>query len=264
MCGCLRLSPGVFICTGPRAASRSVVLLCLAFLAAASALALLRLLPMSGRDKGIEILALRHCCSFCSARSAGLCSPAPTVRSLPACSTTSRQRDCGASCCWYAPDTILRWHRDLLNRRHAATRVPKRRGRPPTVRSVRVLVLCLGRGNSSWGYRRIHGEPAAFGIKTAASTVGEILREHGIPPAPERQSAIWADFFRGQAEALLACDLFEVRIDRGTPTSAPSSGTPPAGCGSWAPARTRPRTGSRSSGGFSSWTSRTPAAGPGS
>ena len=60
MCGCLRLSPGVFICTGPRAASRSVVLLCLACLAAASALALLRLLPMSGRDKGIEILALRH------------------------------------------------------------------------------------------------------------------------------------------------------------------------------------------------------------
>ncbi|MFE4757564.1 hypothetical protein ACFRIB_46535 [Streptomyces mirabilis] len=59
------------------------------------------------------------------------------------------------------------------------------------------------------GYRRIHGELAAFGIKTAASTVGEILREHGIPPAPERQSATWADFFRGQAEALLACDLFE-------------------------------------------------------
>jgi putative transposase len=55
------------------------------------------------------------------------------------------------------------------------------------------------------------GELAALGIKIAASTVWEILREHSIPPAPERQSTTWADFLRGQAEALLACDLFEVR-----------------------------------------------------
>ncbi|MEE4590035.1 MULTISPECIES: integrase core domain-containing protein [Streptomyces violaceusniger group] len=61
------------------------------------------------------------------------------------------------------------------------------------------------------GYRRIHGELAALGIKVAASTVWEILREHGIPPAPEWQSTTWADFLRSQAKALLACDLFEVR-----------------------------------------------------
>ncbi|MFF5233585.1 hypothetical protein [Dactylosporangium sp. NPDC000521] len=109
------------------------------------------------------------------------------------------------------PDTILRWHRDLLKRRHAATCVPKRRGRPPTVRSIRTLVLRLASENASWGYRRIHGELAALGIKVAASTVWEILKEHGIPPAPERQSTTWADFLRSQAEALLACDLFESR-----------------------------------------------------
>ncbi|MFE7331264.1 hypothetical protein ACFU8W_41390 [Streptomyces sp. NPDC057565] len=34
------------------------------------------------------------------------------------------------------------------------------------------------------GYRRIHGELAAPGIEVAASTVWEILKEHGIPPAP--------------------------------------------------------------------------------
>jgi putative transposase len=101
--------------------------------------------------------------------------------------------------------------RDLLRRRHAATCTPKRRGRPPTIRSIRALVLRLTRENSSWGYRRIHGELAALGIKVAASTVWEILREHGIPPAPERQSTTWADFLHGQAEALLACDLFETR-----------------------------------------------------
>jgi putative transposase len=86
------------------------------------------------------------------------------------------------------PDTILRRHRDLLKRRHSAMCVPKRRGRPPTIRSIRALVLRLAHENASWGYRRIHGELAALGIKIAASTVWEILREHGIPPAPERQS----------------------------------------------------------------------------
>lgn len=105
----------------------------------------------------------------------------------------------------------MRWHRNLLERRHAATCVPKRRGRPPTVRSIRALVLRLAHENSSWGYRRIHGEIAALGIKVAASTVWEILREHGIPPAPERQNMTWAHFLRSQAEALLACDFFETR-----------------------------------------------------
>jgi putative transposase len=107
------------------------------------------------------------------------------------------------------PDTILRWHRDLIKRRHAATCAPKRRARPATIHSIRALVLRLARENSSWGYRRIHGELAALGNKVAASTVWEILREHGIPPAPERESTTWADFLHGQAHALLACDLFE-------------------------------------------------------
>jgi hypothetical protein len=52
---------------------------------------------------------------------------------------------------------------------------------------------------------------AALGIKVAASTVWEILKEHGIRPAPEREGTTWADFLRSQAKALLACDLFETR-----------------------------------------------------
>jgi putative transposase len=47
------------------------------------------------------------------------------------------------------PDTILRWQRDLIARRHAARSTPKRPGRPPTVRSIRVLVLRLVRENPS-------------------------------------------------------------------------------------------------------------------
>jgi len=107
------------------------------------------------------------------------------------------------------PDTVLRWHRDLVARRHAARLRPKRGGRPRTVRSIRALVLRLARENPTWGYRRLHGELLVLGVKVAASTVWEILKDAGIPPAPERTSSTWADFLRSQADALLACDFLE-------------------------------------------------------
>jgi putative transposase len=107
------------------------------------------------------------------------------------------------------PDTVLRWHRNLLARRHAARSRPRHPGRPRTIRSIRLLVLRLARENPSWGYRRIHGELLVLGIKTAASTVWEILRDAGIDPGPDRTTATWAGFLRSQAGALLACDFFE-------------------------------------------------------
>ncbi|MFF3055994.1 integrase core domain-containing protein [Streptomyces sp. NPDC057909] len=110
-----------------------------------------------------------------------------------------------------SPDTLLRWHRDLLRRRHAKASRPKRPGRPRTVRSVRALVLRLAEENCSWGYRRIHGELTALGIKVAASTVWNILKEHGIDPAPERNHTTWAAFLRSQAHAILAADFFETK-----------------------------------------------------
>jgi putative transposase len=48
-----------------------------------------------------------------------------------------------------------------------------------------------------------------LGIKVAASTVWEILKDEGINPAPERTATTWAAFLRSQAEALLACDFIE-------------------------------------------------------
>ncbi|MET7423150.1 integrase core domain-containing protein [Dactylosporangium sp. NPDC005555] len=185
------------------------MLLRLAYFAAMNAFTLLRLLPMSDRDKDIEILTLRHQLLLLQ-RQAGKPTFTDTDRVVLAglLHHLPRQRLCQLLLL-VRPDTVLRWHRDLIKRRHAATCTPKRRGRPPTVRSIRALVLRLARENPSWGYRRIHGELAALGIKVAASTVWEILREHGVTPTPQRQSTTWADFLRSQADALLACDFFE-------------------------------------------------------
>jgi putative transposase len=81
-------------------------------------------------------------------------------------------------------------------------------GPAPSAPSGR-LVLRLAKDNPSRGYRRLHGELLVLGVKVAASTVWEILKEAGIDPAPERNSSTWADFLRSQADALLACDFVE-------------------------------------------------------
>jgi hypothetical protein len=69
------------------------------------------------------------------------------------------------------PETIVRWHRDILRRRWAAKSMRGRTGRPATRRNIQVLVRRLARENPEWGYRRIHGEMAGLGVKVAASTI---------------------------------------------------------------------------------------------
>jgi transposase InsO family protein len=187
------------------------VLLRLAYLGVTNAFAVLRLLPMSDRAKDVEILALRHQIGVLERQLSGQrVRFHPSDRALPAAllhglplGALRRIR------LVIQPGTVLRRHRGLIARRHAARSRPKRGGRPRTVRPVRVLVPRLAGQNPSWGYRRLHGELLVLGVKAAASTVWEILREAGIDPAPERASTTWTEFLRSQADALLACDFFE-------------------------------------------------------
>src|SRR6266705_2026881 len=114
------------------------------------------------------------------------------------------------------PDTILRWHRDIVRRRWAARSMRGNTGRPATRRNIRALILRLAQENPDWGYRRIHGELAGLGVKIAASTAWEILKKAGIDPAPRRTAPIWSQFLRSQAEAILACDFFTTDLLDGT------------------------------------------------
>jgi transposase InsO family protein len=187
------------------------VLLRLPYLALTSVFTLIRLLPMSDLDKNIEILTLRHQLAILQRQidKPRLTPPdriflAALLHRLPRSSL--RQLHLLVS-----PETALRWHRDLLRRRHARASRPKRPGRPRTVRSIQTLTLRLARENHSWGYRRIHGELATLEIKIAPSTVWEILKANGIEPAPQRDRQTWAAFLRGQAHAILAADFFEIR-----------------------------------------------------
>ena len=114
------------------------------------------------------------------------------------------------------PDTMLRWHRDIVRRRWAARSIRGKSGRPATRKNIKTLVLRLARENPGWGYRRIHGELAGLGMTIAASTVWEILKKAGIDPAPRRSALTWPQFLRSQAEAILACDFFTADLLDGT------------------------------------------------
>ena len=194
------------------------MLLRLAYLGVTNALALLRLLPMSDRAKDVEILALRHQITVLERHLHGeRIRFTPTDRAWLAALLHRLPRDVLREIrLLVRPDTVLRWHRDLIARRHARISRPKQVGRPRTIRSIRRLVLRLARENSTWGYRRIHGELLVLGVTVAASTVWEILKDAGIDPAPQRTSTTWATFLRSQAQAIIAADFFETVTLTGT------------------------------------------------
>jgi putative transposase len=136
------------------------VLLRLAYLTVTNLFAALRLLPLSDRDKDSEILVLRHQIAVLERQLDGRRARFTWADRALVAALLHRMRPeaLGRMRLLVRPDTVLRWHRDLLRRRHAARSKPKRPGRPPTMRSIRVLVLRMVRENPSWGYRRVRRE----------------------------------------------------------------------------------------------------------
>ena len=108
------------------------------------------------------------------------------------------------------PETLLRWHRQLVRRKWTRPHPP---GRPALDPEVRELVLRLGRENPRWGYMRIRGELFKLGVSVSATTVATVLRRAGLGPAPRRGPS-WREFLRQQAAAILACDFLTVETIR--------------------------------------------------
>jgi putative transposase len=107
-----------------------------------------------------------------------------------------------------SPQTLLRWHRELVRRKWRYSR--RSVGRPPLDRALVELVLRLGRENPRWGCVRIQGELRKLGIRIGATTIRSILRRSGLGPAPRPQGLSWAEFLRAQANGMIACDFFTV------------------------------------------------------
>jgi putative transposase len=67
--------------------------------------------------------------------------------------------------------------------------------------------------NRSWGYDRIVGALRHLGYTISDQTVGNILKRHGIPPAPaRRKTTTWKEFIRTHMDVLIATDFFTAEV----------------------------------------------------
>ena len=102
------------------------------------------------------------------------------------------------------PDTILRWHRQLIAQKW--TFAPKRPGRPGTMKEIASLIVRMATDNPAWGYSRIQGALKNLDHHVARSTVATVLKDNGIPPAPGRPSS-WHTFLRAHWGAIAGADF---------------------------------------------------------
>ena len=111
------------------------------------------------------------------------------------------------------PDTILAWHRTCADRQCDSSPPPKSVGRPRIDKELEDLVMRMARENRSWGYDRIVGALTNLGYRISDQTVGNILKRHSIPPAPERKTTVtWGEFIRFHLDVLLATDFFTSEV----------------------------------------------------
>ena len=67
--------------------------------------------------------------------------------------------------------------------------------------------------NPDWGFDRIQGSLANLGHDISDQTVGNILKAHGIEPAPERKrQTTWKTFLRAHWDVLGAIDFTTVEV----------------------------------------------------
>jgi transposase InsO family protein len=111
------------------------------------------------------------------------------------------------------PDTILGWYRRLVAQKFDGSTQRKAPGRPQIDPELEALIVRMAQENRSWGYDRIVGALANLGLTVSDQTVGNVLKRHGIAPAPERKkTTTWKEFIRTHMEVLVATDFFTAEV----------------------------------------------------
>jgi putative transposase len=110
-----------------------------------------------------------------------------------------------------SPDTLLRWHRQLIAMKWTFLR--KGPGRPRVMGTIQDLVVRMASENPRWGYSRIQGALSNLGHKVARGTVANILKREGIEPAPTRgERTPWSVFLKAHWRSLVAADFLTVEV----------------------------------------------------
>jgi putative transposase len=102
------------------------------------------------------------------------------------------------------PATLLAWHRRLIAQKYDGSE-QRRPGRPRTGDEIENLIVRMATENRDWGYRRIQGALANLGHEIARGTIANILKEHELEPAPERdRKTTWKEFLSRHREVIAA------------------------------------------------------------
>ena len=112
----------------------------------------------------------------------------------------------------FTPDTILRWHRQqVANKRDYSDRKQRKTGRPRTRQVIVDLTVKFAKVNPTWGYDRISGALSNVGYHICDSTIGNILKAHGIEPAPtRRRKGSWQTFLKAHWDVMASIDFTTV------------------------------------------------------
>jgi hypothetical protein len=111
------------------------------------------------------------------------------------------------------PDTILAWYRKLVARKFDGSKARRSPGRPRIKGEVEHLIVRMAKENGDWGYDRIAGALANLGYKICDQTIGNVLRRHALPPAPERKrTTTWPAFIRIHLALLAGTDFFTTEV----------------------------------------------------
>ena len=105
------------------------------------------------------------------------------------------------------PDTLLRWHRQLIARKWTYATRPGRRG---VLQEIERLVVRMPAENPTWGYTRIQGVKNV-GHQVGRSTIARMLKAYGLPPVPERPTS-WQTFLRAHWGAIAGADFFTTEV----------------------------------------------------
>lgn len=75
------------------------------------------------------------------------------------------------------------------------------------------MVVQFAKENPTWGYDRIQGALKNLGLVVSDQTVGNILKQHGIEPAPKGNTqSSWSTFIKAHWEVLGAVDFTTVEV----------------------------------------------------
>ena len=122
--------------------------------------------------------------------------------------TESVVRSCRQIATIATPDTLLRWHRQLIARKWTYARRAGRRG---VLIEIRQLVVRMATENPTWGYTRIQGALQNVGHRVGRSTIRRILKAAGLPPVPQRPTS-WQTFLRAHWGAIAGADFFTTEV----------------------------------------------------